>query len=139
MRKTFLRLGSLAAMTAVMLGAFGAHALKAALSPEALNTFEIGVRYQFYHALGLIAIGLLLYWRKTNLLHWGGWLFTAGILAFSGSLYLLSARELLGLDVSWIGPVTPIGGVFFIAGWGCLLFATFQDNQKTYRKKHSEN
>lgn len=76
MRKTFLRLGSLMALAAVAIGAFGSHGLKSMLSPEQLNTYEIGVRYQFYHAFAILAVGVLLYFRKTSLLPWAGWFFT---------------------------------------------------------------
>lgn len=138
MRKPFLRLGSLMALLAVALGAFGSHGLKSVLPPASLNTFEIGIRYQFYHAFAILAVGLLLYWRKNNLLIAAGWLFLVGILLFSGSLYLLSTSELLGLDTKLLGPVTPIGGVAFIAGWGCFILATFQKNEKSYRRKNDE-
>ena len=139
MRKTFLRLGSLFAMTAVILGAFGAHALKDAIAPEQLDTFETGVRYQFYHALALLSVGLLLYWRKTNLLPWAGWLFVAGILLFSGSIYLLALRDLLQMNVNWAGPITPIGGTLFILGWILLLVSTYQENQRSYRQQSKES
>ncbi len=139
MRKTFLRLGSFLALTAVAVGAFGSHGLKEMLSPEQLNTFEIGVRYQFYHALALLAVGLLLYFRKTSLLPWAGWFFTGGIVLFSGSLYLLATRDLLQLSLSWLGPVTPAGGLLFILGWGLFLFSTYQENQKIYRSRHKED
>lgn len=123
------------ALLAVALGALGSHSLRSALDPASLDTFEIGARYQFYHALGIIAVGLLLYWRKNNLLVLSGWLFLAGILLFSGSLYLLSISKLFNLDTSVLGPITPVGGVAFIAGWACFIFATFQKNEKSYRRK----
>ncbi len=135
MRKSFLRLGSLMAMLAVILGAFGAHSLENLLAPEQLDTFETGVRYQFYHAFGLLAIGLLLYWRKNNLLLVAGWLFLAGIILFSGSLYALSLAGALEIDLSGFGIITPIGGFGFIGGWACLIFATFSKNEKNYKRK----
>lgn len=125
------------AMLAVAFGAFGSHGLKSAIAPDSLSTFEIGVRYQFYHAIGLIATGLLLYWRKNKLLVFTGWLFLTGILLFSGSLYLLSMSELFSLNTAVLGPITPLGGVAFIAGWICFIFATFQKNEKSYRRKSS--
>lgn len=134
MRKTFLRLGSLAALLAVVLGAFGAHSLKESLSAADLATFEIGVRYQFYHAFALLAVGLLLYLRRTSLLPWAAWLFLGGILLFSGSLYVLALSELLGIDASWVGPITPLGGLLFIGGWACLFLSTFQKNERSYRR-----
>ena len=139
MRKTFLRLGSLFAMLSVVLGAFGAHALENAIEPEQLETFEIGVRYQFYHALALIGVGLLSYWRKAKLLPWAGWLFVIGILLFSGSIYLLALRELLQIDIGWVGPITPIGGTLFIIGWALFLISTYQDNQRSYRRRSKES
>lgn len=130
MRKTFIRIGSLAAMAAVILGAFAAHGLKEHLTPESLVTFQTGVRYHFYHAFAILIVGLLFYNRKTNLLQISGWLFVAGILLFSGSLYLLAVRETMNLGLNWLGPVTPIGGLFFISGWLCLFLSTYQDNQR---------
>ena len=130
MRKTFIRIGSLAALVAVILGAFAAHALKAHLTPENLETFQTGVRYQFYHAFAILIVGMLLYSRKTNLLRISGWLFTIGILFFSGSLYLLAVRETMNLGLSWLGPITPLGGLLFISGWVCLFLSTYQDNQR---------
>jgi len=121
-------------MLAVVIGAFGAHALEEAVATEQLETFEIGVRYQFYHALALIGVGLLMYWRKTSLLPWAGRLFAIGTLLFSGSLYLLALRELLQLNISWVGPITPIGGTLFIIGWALLLVSTYQQNQRSYRR-----
>ena len=125
-------------MLAVVLGAFGAHGLKESISPADLATFEIGVRYQFYHAFALLAVGLLLYLRRTSLLPWAAWLFLGGILLFSGSLYVLALSELLGIDAAWAGPVTPLGGLLFIAGWACLLLSTFQKNERSYRRGEGE-
>ncbi len=135
MRKTFLRLGSLLALVAVVLGAFGSHSLKEAISPEQLNTFEIGVRYQFYHALATVAVGLLLYSRKARFLPFAGWFFVAGVLLFSGSLYLLSVQDILNISTSWIGPVTPLGGLLFILGWAAFFISTYQKNERAYRSK----
>jgi len=106
---------------------FGAHSLEAVLSSEALDTYQVGVRYHFYHALGLLLVALLLHFGRKPLLLWSGWLFFAGILCFSGSLYLLSLREWLNLSISWLGPVTPLGGFLLILGWFALLGSTFQD------------
>ncbi len=126
------------ALLAVALGAFGAHALKEALAPEQLQSFEIGVRYQFYHALATIAVGLILFFRKTPMLLWAGWLFTAGTVLFSGSLYLLSVQDILQLSSAWLGPVTPIGGSLLILGWGAFIISSFQENQMAYRSKSKE-
>lgn len=105
-----------------MLGAFGAHGLKARISNEQLNVFETAVRYQFYHTLAILFISLLLSKWQHPLMIYSGWAFLLGILLFSGSLYLLSTRSLSGIeDWWWLGPVTPLGGLFFIAGWIMLM------------------
>jgi uncharacterized membrane protein YgdD (TMEM256/DUF423 family) len=115
----FFALGALLGGISVVLGAFGAHALQRRLAPEKLNTFEIGVRYQFYHALALLAVGLAgTLHQQSTLLVASGWLFVAGIIAFSGSLYWLAFG-----GPRWLGPVTPLGGLAFIVGWILLAFA----------------
>ena len=115
MDRVFFALGALSAGVAVAAGAFGAHGLKARVSPEMLAVFETGARYQMYHALGLLAVG----WAATRWPAAGvgaaGWFFVAGTLLFSGSLYLLA----LG-GPRWLGPVTPLGGLCFLAGWAVL-------------------
>ena len=122
--KIFSLIACLFAGLSVVLGAFGAHALKDRLTPEQLITFETGVRYQMYHALALFAVAWLSTKLNGSLVQAGGWCFTAGIVLFSGSLYLLACREVLGLTHwKWLGPVTPLGGLLFIMGWGCLLAA----------------
>jgi uncharacterized membrane protein YgdD (TMEM256/DUF423 family) len=97
----------------VAFGAFGAHALKSRLEPAMLKTFEVGVRYQMYHALALIAVGLLAH--RDSSVSRAGWFFAVGTVLFSGSLYGLS---LTGLR--FFGPITPIGGVCFLSGWAML-------------------
>lgn len=115
--KLFLLLGSINAMIAVMLGAFGAHALKSRLTAEMLAIFQTGVQYHFYHSLGLIAVGLVInQYTSVGLFKWSGWLMFAGILLFSGSLYILAISNL-----RWMGAITPIGGTSFIIAW-LLLF-----------------
>ena len=120
-----LRLAALLGALAVALGAFGAHGLKSLVGPEQIETFQIGVRYHFLHTLAILCVSLL--WEKPNLnqsfLNRAVWCFGLGILLFSGSLYLLSLREVHGLPVGFLGPVTPIGGVLLIAGWLMLFFA----------------
>jgi uncharacterized membrane protein YgdD (TMEM256/DUF423 family) len=111
----FIRLGAVMAFAGVALGAFGAHALRARLSDEHLAVFETGVRYQLLHALALVLIGVLAHRRQERLTTAAGWLFTLGIVLFSGSLYALT----LG-GVTSLGMVTPIGGLCFLAGWACL-------------------
>ena len=117
-----LTLAGASGALAVILGAFAAHGLKAHLSPEQLQTFETGVRYHMYHSLALLALGAIA--SRGGGGSWttrACWMFAAGILLFSGSLYLLSTRELLGIaHWRWLGPVTPLGGLCFIAGWATL-------------------
>ena len=121
MDRTFFALGSLSAGIAVAAGAFGAHALRARLSPADLATFETGARYQMYHALALLAVAWVAQQWPGTLPRTAGWLFVAGTVIFSGSLYtlVLSGQR-------WLGAVTPIGGVAFLAGWACLLAAALR-------------
>lgn len=110
---------------AIVLGAFGAHSLKSMISPDALVTFETGIRYQMYHALALIAIGLtsaVSVKLQKNITIF----FVTGILLFSGSIYLLSLKEVLPFDTTIIEFVTPIGGTFFIIGWFYFLVQMFK-------------
>ncbi len=139
MRKTFLRLGSFLALLAVALGAFGAHILRSALSADSHHTFEIGVRYQFYHALAIIAVGILLYFRRTPMLPRAGWLFFGGVILFSGSLYLIALSEVLDFKAALLGPVTPIGGVLFMLGWAALLWSTYEESERAYRSRQREH
>ncbi|MDH5539489.1 MAG: DUF423 domain-containing protein [Rhizobacter sp.] len=121
MDRLFFILGSLSAFGAVALGAFGAHALKARLSTELLATYETGVRYQMAHALALMAVA----WAHTRwpggLVNASGWLFVAGTVLFSGSLYMLSLS-----GQRWLGAVTPFGGLAWLAGWLCLAWAAWR-------------
>jgi uncharacterized membrane protein YgdD (TMEM256/DUF423 family) len=121
MDRLFFAIGSLAGFLGVALGAFGAHALKARLGAEMLGTFEVGVRYQMYHALALLAVG----WAHTRwpgtMLTASGWLFVAGIVLFSGSLYVLSLT-----GARWLGAVAPIGGLALLGGWLCLAWAVWR-------------
>jgi len=120
MARLFLVLGACSAAIAVAAGAFGAHALRARVEPRLLEVFETGARYQMYHALALIAVALVLE-RASGASRWvvtSGWLFVVGTVVFSGSLY---AMTLTG--ARWLGAVTPVGGVCFIAGWVCLAVA----------------
>ena len=118
MTRLFFALGALFAFLAVAAGAFGAHALEARLAPDRLETFQLGARYQMYHALALLAVA----WATTRwpgtLTDTAGWLFVAGIVIFAGSLYALG----LGAP-RWLGAVTPIGGLSFLAGWLLLAWA----------------
>ncbi|QFU77615.1 DUF423 domain-containing protein [Halioglobus maricola] len=116
MAKLFITLASLSGMTAVILGAFGAHALKARFDDYAMGIWETAVQYHFYHALALLAVGILaLSQPHTALLKSSGWLFLLGTLIFSGSLYMLAFT-----GVKWLGAVTPLGGLALVGGWACL-------------------
>jgi uncharacterized membrane protein YgdD (TMEM256/DUF423 family) len=119
MDRLFFALGSLAAFVGVGLGAFAAHGLKSRLDPAMLGIFETGVRYQMYHALALLGVA----WACTRWpgawVNASGWLFVAGIVVFSGSLYVLALS-----GVRWLGAVTPLGGLAFLGGWLCLAWAT---------------
>lgn len=121
MERIFFMLGAIFALIGVGAGAFGAHALRSRLSPELLATFEIGVRYQMYHAFALMAAAVAITRWPSSLTTASGWLFLVGILVFSGSLYLLSLT-----GVRWLGAITPIGGVAFLAGWLCLIWAAWR-------------
>jgi uncharacterized membrane protein YgdD (TMEM256/DUF423 family) len=106
---------------AVAMGAFGAHALKTRFSPDVLNIFETGVRYQVYHALGLFVVSWLASRQATSLLNSAGVAFTIGIVLFSGSLYLLCLT-----GARWWGAVTPLGGLAFLIGWALLAIHSFR-------------
>ncbi len=122
MQKLFLTLGSIAMALAVALGAFGAHALKSKLTQDMLDIFETGIQYHFYHAIGLLIIGLVAqYLPESALLKWSGWLMVFGILIFSGSLYLLATS-----GIRWLGAITPVGGLCFIASWILLALAVWK-------------
>lgn len=118
MDRLFCGLGALCGFFAVALGAFGAHGLRERLSPDMLAVFEVGVRYQMYHALALLAVSFALARWPSAALTAAGWSFVAGILVFSGSLYVLVLS-----GVRWLGAITPFGGVAFLVGWGCLAWA----------------
>ena len=108
----FLLLGGIGAFLSVALGAFGAHTFKSMLGPELLSTFETAVRYQMYHSLALIALGVVLTHVNHRNLIVSGWLFVWGIVLFSGSLYVLALTS-----ARWLGIITPMGGTLFLAGW----------------------
>jgi uncharacterized membrane protein YgdD (TMEM256/DUF423 family) len=117
--KLFLILGGINAALVVMLGAFGAHGLKAKISVEMLAVYQTGVHYHLFHALGLLVIGLVATQIADSVwLRWSGWLMLLGIILFSGSLYVLSVSGL-----RWLGMITPFGGVAFIAAWIVFVIA----------------
>ena len=120
--KLFLAAGGLAALAAVVLGAFGAHALKSRLSAEMLAVWHTGVEYHVYHALGLLAVGLVAtQLPESALLKWSGWLMLAGIVLFSGSLYALALS-----GERWLGAITPVGGIAFLAAWALFVVAVLR-------------
>jgi len=122
MAKLFITLASLSGMLAVTFGAFGAHALRSRLDEHALGVYQTAVQYHFYHSLALLAVGVIaLSQPQTALLRSSGYLFVVGIVVFSGSLYLLSIS-----GMRWLGAITPLGGLAFIAGWGCLAAASWK-------------
>ncbi|HEX4345998.1 MAG TPA: DUF423 domain-containing protein [Vicinamibacterales bacterium] len=118
MERTFILIAALAGFTGVTLGAFGAHGLRARLTPEMLAVFETGVRYHLIHAVAILATAGLVERLGGRLVVSAGWLFLGGIVLFSGSLYLLA---LTGITI--LGAITPLGGLAFLAGWACLAIA----------------
>ena len=118
MYKPYLIAAAALGALSVILGAFGAHALKAKLSADTLQIFETAVRYQFYHVFALLAASVIYQSYPNTAILWSGRLFIAGIILFSGSLYALTFFKASGNEqMTWLGAVTPFGGLFFIAGW----------------------
>jgi uncharacterized membrane protein YgdD (TMEM256/DUF423 family) len=115
MERTFFGLGALVALVGVALGAFGAHGLRGTLGPADLATFETGVRYQVYHAFALFAVAWASSRWPSAAVTAAGWLFVAGVVVFSGSLYVLVLS-----GQRWLGAVTPLGGLCFLVGWALL-------------------
>ncbi|MEK5521237.1 hypothetical protein B5V89_11560 [Heyndrickxia sporothermodurans] len=117
--KAFIIIGAINAFLAVALGAFGAHGLEDKLEPKYLDIWKTGVTYQMFHALGILAIGILAgYIQGSSLMTWSGWLMFIGIILFSGSLYVLSVTK-----IGILGAITPIGGVAFLAAWILVVVA----------------
>jgi uncharacterized membrane protein YgdD (TMEM256/DUF423 family) len=121
--QTILISGAVFMTLGVLLGAFGAHALKKVLSPEMLAVYKTGVEYQFYHALGLLLIGLIGYQINSKWLRRAGLLLISGIVLFSGSLYALSIS-----GIKTLGIITPFGGLSFVAGWICLAIVLYKNH-----------
>ncbi|MCC6317577.1 MAG: DUF423 domain-containing protein [Gemmatimonadaceae bacterium] len=118
MDATFVRLGALSAAVAVGAGAFGAHALRARLTPEMLAVFETAARYQMYHALGIVLAAFVMARRSRRVARAAGWFFAVGTVCFSGALYALALS-----GVRALGAVAPVGGASFLAGWICMAIA----------------
>ncbi len=133
MHKKFLKAGALLGALAVVLGAFGAHGLKKIVGEnqsDIFNAFQTGVQYQMYHALGLLVIGVLVEKFSSSLFRWAGISFLFGVLLFSGSLYAITFFKAKAINVpAFIGPITPVGGLFFIVGWLLLFFAITKERK----------
>ena len=126
MNNKLISIAALLAFLSVAIGAFGAHTLNELLTTEKLNSFETGVKYQFYHSLALLIIGLNA--NKLNATALIGKFMLIGIVFFSFSIYLLSLQELIGINLSILGPITPIGGGLLMISWLILIF---KNNKKT--------
>lgn len=142
LQKIMFQTGCILAAVAVMLGAFGAHGLKGSVPPADLDVFETGVKYQFIHALAILIMSFSLRRLKEKTAKISFRLFVAGIILFSFSLYILAIRSLFGMDgeLRWVGGITPIGGICFIAGWLYMAY----DGYKTFEgeepvKQHSRH
>jgi len=132
--RLYLITGALLAGSAVMLGAFGAHGLKSVLTVQQLNTFEIGVRYQMYHALALLLLPALSEVVASTWINRVAFCFVAGTVLFSGSLYALAITGIKGF-----GPITPVGGMFFIIGWGLLVIGLIKRQSVTKQQQEGQN
>lgn len=114
--KLFLTAGAISGALAVLLGAFGAHLLKKMIAPDMLEVYQTGIHYQFYHTFALMGVGILMNFKPTKTLKWSGYLFIAGIIIFSGFLYLLAISGIKSL-----GMIVPIGGLTLVLAWIFLL------------------
>lgn len=125
MKNKILVFAAIFGALSVVFGAFGAHALKALISEQALANWQTAVNYQFFHSLALLILSNKPESKELNRV---SWFFVLGILLFSGSLYALSLREITNLPISFLGPITPIGGLLFIIGWVMLLLSGLRKN-----------
>lgn len=127
MHKGFIKTAAILGVLAVALGAFGAHTLRELISEYAVGIFETGVRYHFYHVFALLAVGILYKEYPNKLMRWAGIMFVTGIILFSTSLYLLSiVKGFVQPGYAWLGPITPVGGACFIAGWVLLFMGCYR-------------
>lgn len=126
MKRRFLASGALLALIATIFGALGAHAFKSVLSTDQLESFKTATQYQFYHALALIAVGIIYAHWPDKFMMWSGYLFLSGILIFSGSIYILSTKEISHIHAPFLGPLTPIGGLCFMMGWISFIISLFR-------------
>jgi len=132
-KSLYLRMGFILLALAVLLGAFGAHGLKSLVGDQQISTFNTGIRYHFYHAIGIVMLqfipsGL----RYVNRVKWAARFFLIGIILFSGSLYFLSTADAIGLGAlkKIAGPITPLGGLFFVGGWILALLSIKSINNR---------
>ncbi len=133
-QKNILFITGLSGALCVGLGAMGAHALQGYLPADNLITYETAVRYQLYHTLALLLVGILTTQNESNFLKYTAYLFIAGIILFSFSLYFLALRPIFGIEnaeMKWIGAITPLGGLSFILAWLLLSISTIKSNIKT--------
>ena len=129
MNKTYLITAAILGALSVLLGAFGAHGLKTRMNADTFEIFETAVKYQFYHVFALLAVAIVSQYVPGNFISWSGKCFIAGIILFSGSLYLLSYFKMVGNEqMNWLGAVTPFGGLCFIAGWLLLAIAAIRSS-----------
>ncbi len=140
MSKRFVRYAAILGALSVILGAFGAHGLKKLVSPEAVATFETGVRYQFYHTFALLSLGFLYRRMPGKLMEWSARFFLSGIVLFSGSLYVLTFLEATDkVGLKGIGAITPLGGLCFIAGWICLFMQSMKNEEALRQAKKDKD
>ena len=130
MNNKLISLATSLALLAVVFGAFGAHSLKEVLEPHQIDAFETASRYQFYHALALLILGLHADSLKSAV--FVGKLMAVGVFCFSFSIYLLSLQDYLGVNLSFLGPVTPIGGLLLIISWSLLLLKNFKKHKLNF-------
>lgn len=125
--KQFILITAIFGVLSVLLGAFGAHALKALLSADQLSSFKTAVQYHQIHTLAMFLTALLYLHDRSKYTKWVFYGFTLGIILFSGSIYLLSCKDLIGIqNAGWLGPITPLGGLVFITSWLILAFSAFK-------------
>ncbi len=130
MNKFHLTIGGILLLLAVITGAFGAHLIENQLGPRAAEIFDTGVKYQFYHGLGIILVELISKDLKSRLFSFAIYSFFIGILCFSGSLYVLAFKDMMGPAIQYVGPITPIGGLFFIIGWALFIAGVIKSKRE---------
>jgi len=130
MNKIYLSIGGLLLLLAVITGAFGAHLIENQLGPKAAGIFDTGVKYQFYHGLGIILVEVIRKDLQSRLLRFAIYSFVVGIICFSGSLYVLAFKDMMGPAIQYVGPITPIGGLFFVIGWTLFIAGVLRAKPK---------